>query len=170
MPRVRSPKAELAAKPVAVVDAPPAPTTESLIADTRRNLAWPPNTPTLQWNPDALQSSKGGLTIYDAMRVDEQVQAALAFRVACCIGPGWVLEPATNDTADREFADLLTRDLIELPGAFERVLRELLTAIAYGYSLAEATYRLDESAMRLATIKVRAPHHIDFVQDRKSVV
>lgn len=165
MPRVRSPKAELAAKPVAVVDAPPAPTTESLIADTRRNLAWPPGTAALTWNPDALQSSKGGLTIYDSMRVDEQVQAALSFRVACCIGPGWVLEPATNDATDREFADLLTRDLIALPGAFERVLRELLTAIAYGYALGEATYRLEETAMRLATVKVRAPHHLDFVQD-----
>jgi phage gp29-like protein/GNAT superfamily N-acetyltransferase len=165
MARLRVPKAELAAKATAPIDAPPAPTTESLIADTRRSLAWPPNTPTLQWNPDALQSSKGGLAIYDTMRVDEQIQAALAFRVACCIGPGWTLEPASNDPADREFADLLTRDLIELPGAFERVLRELLTAIAYGYALAEATYRLDETAMRLATIKVRAPHHVDFVQD-----
>lgn len=133
------------------------------MADTRRLLGFPGWKGPV-YNPDELGRQKGGLRVYDQMRHDDQVKACLSYRLATILGPGWTLDPASEDPSDQEFADLVKADLLGLPGTFEDVMAQLLTAFAYGYALGEALYALTPD-VHLTAVKLRAPHHIVFDQD-----
>ena len=136
---------------------------EVAIADTRRITSLGPAA--VDWNPDELVRRKGGLGVYDRMAEDEQVKACLMLKKSAVVGPGWRIEPGGETPADEALAEQISDDLQSLHGTFEDALLEVLSGLTYGFSLTEKVWRLDGGRVRLAALKARAPHHLEFAQD-----
>lgn len=128
------------------------------------------NTTFGQYNPDDLQRRKGGLKIYDKMRVDDQVKASLALKVNAVLASGWDIEPASQDPADIEIAEFVKAALEGIKGTVNDTLREILTALDYGYSVSEIVWKLEESGdlagkITIDKIKGKKPHNYYFDAD-----
>ena len=116
-------------------------------------------------NPDALVSKKG-LKIFDTMRIDDQVHAALRIKKMAVMGPGWEVLPADESAGAKEAAYFVKYCLNDVDGSFEYDLEEVLTALDYGYSVSELVWKKrDDGRIGLKTIKTRKPHNFDFKTD-----
>jgi len=123
---------------------------------------------TYAYNPGILVSRKGYFTI-DEMRRDEQVKAALTFKKQAVIAAGWAVDPpegAEDDGEVDEITQFVRDNLQGMDGSFERTLLEILTALDYGFSIAERVYeQRDDKRIWLKALKVRRPHTFEFAQD-----
>jgi phage gp29-like protein len=152
------------APPVPPTPPPPLPTLPNdpevnlAVSDSRRPQS-PYGAPQILWPLDKLVA-KRGLYVFDDMLRDGQCRACLDVRAAATVGPGWTLEPGAPDDADaKALAARLTDDLRRIPGGFESLLLALVrSSMAYGYALAEKTYAFDEDRVRLAEVRMIAPH------------
>lgn len=146
---------------------PPTPMGELAIADTRRWTTTQFISRLQPYNPDLLARSKGGVKIYDDMRLDPQVKACLWLTKAAITGPGWKLEPVGDAAEEVTLAETLTNDLQTLaPFGFDDALSELLSAMAYGFAVNEKVYGIsDEGRLHLTGLKGKAPHDIEFDAD-----
>ena len=95
--------------------------------------------------------------IYDEMRDDEQVKAAIAMKKNLAVNSGWQIM-----CEDEEIKDALTRNLNELEHPFENSLHEILTAYEYGFSISEPVYQLVSGLYEWKSILVRPPHTFQF--------
>lgn len=93
-------------------------------------------------NPDILIGRKG-LKVYREMMRDDQVKAAMTLKKHAVLATGWRIVPADEDspraTALAEFVDDVLRE--ELEGDLEDDIKEILTALAFGYSVTEIVYK-----------------------------
>lgn len=142
----------------------PPPMRELAAADTRR-IALGLGFKTIPYNPDDLVGKKGGLAVYDNVAKDEQVKACLTLKKCAVIGPGWKIKPASSDDADKRLAEDITNDLKGVRGTLEDALWEILSGMKYGFSLTEKMFVLDNGRIKIAALKTRAPHSLDFEQD-----
>jgi phage gp29-like protein len=126
-----------------------------------------------QYNPDSLVG-RSGLKIYREMRLDEQVKAALNTKKYFAISNGWDIVPpvyeGTDGKASKEITDFVRFNLSELDDTFEKVILNILTAMDFGFSCSEVSYRLInygpyEGKYGLKSIKTRDPEHITFETD-----
>ena len=86
------------------------------------------------FNPSALVSRKG-LGVFDTIRKDDQVKAALWFKKTAAIATGWeIVSPKgkPDDWAPRLFIE---DQFLKIEDSFSDVLIEVLTALDYGYCL-----------------------------------
>ena len=123
-----------------------------------------------QYNPDDLQRRRGGLKIYDKMRLDDQAKASLSLKINAVLASGWDIEPASQDPADVEVAEFVKSALEGIKGTINDVLREILTALDYGYSVSEIVWKLEESGdlagkITIDKIKGKKPHNYYFDAD-----
>ena len=144
-------------------------------ADMQRALAYvDPSRLTAQWNttpynPGWLVTRKG-MQIYDTMKRDEQVKAALKFKTDSVLASGWeVVSPGDQDE-DWEVTRFARDALNLLPGGWNTVLVNTLSALAYGFSAQERLYEqrdVGEWKGKLFLNRVQSirPHFIDFVTD-----
>lgn len=120
------------------------------------------------WNPDIL--AKNNLyTIYDEMKDDDQVKAALAFKKDAIINSGWRIVCDEKPEIAEFITDNLDNKLedYELGKSFDETLRDMLSAFVYGFSLAEPIHELNEENLyEYKAIKVRPPHSFRFDIDR----
>lgn len=127
------------------------------------------------FNPSKLVGSKG-LAIFDEMRRDDQVKAALAFKKHACIATGWTVTSPEGQEEDWEvtrFAKwaLENLDPHEIGSAtLDGDMYEMLGALDYGFSLTEKIWGPVEDGefaglVALKALKTRSPHHITFAQD-----
>ena len=116
----------------------------------------------MQYNPSELIGSKG-YRVIDKMRRDEQIKAALAFKKHAVLSTGWeVSAPEDGDEAQAEF---INEVFTLLPGTFETVIFEIMSAIEYGFSVSEKVYAEREGRVVLSAIKTRDPRWFGFDQD-----
>lgn len=122
------------------------------------------------YNPDSLCAANNYNT-YDEMRHDDQVKSALSMKKDMVIGTGWQIK-----CENEEVKEFITRNLqglnnTGLEPSFEEMLRDILSAYDYGFSLGEVIYELGEDNLyRVRSIKVRPPHSFKFVLDEKGNV
>jgi len=93
-----------------------------------------------RYNPDALAHRKGGLGIYARMVQDEQVKAALNFKVLSIIGRGFQFAfDETDLSEDEQKARVCVMNAMtqRMKGSFTDALIAVLRAYRFGYSLTE---------------------------------
>lgn len=115
------------------------------------------------YNPALLVRTKG-FRIYDDIRRDEQVKAALAFKKHAVVSGGWTVNPP-EDSDDTEMTEFVKQNLKMLQGTIEDSLIEILTGLDYGFSVTERVYIQEGERIVLKALKTRKPHHIEFKQD-----
>jgi SPP1 gp7 family putative phage head morphogenesis protein len=119
--------------------------------------------PFREYNPSDLVSRKG-LTIYDKMRRDDQIKAAMSFKKHSILAGGWDIVSPEMAPEKWKPAELVEKRLKKIEGGFENTLLQLLTALDYGYSITERVWK-DDNGAYLAALKTRAPHQMEFISD-----
>lgn len=122
------------------------------------------------YNPEPLASGNN-YDIYDEMRRDDQVRAALSVKKNMVLSSGWHI--VCDDEKIKEFVteSLKNSNSKYLGETFESCLWDMLSAYDYGFSLAEVIYRLDGSLYNIDAVKVRPPHTFRFnIDDKGNVV
>lgn len=122
-----------------------------------------------QFNPDLLVSRKS-LTIFDKMKIDEQVKASQTLKKNAVLKSGWFIEPASDDELDQTTAQFLENNLKALTGTVEDSLYEILSASDYGFSVTEKVYHILQEGefsgkIGLKALKTRRPHGFNFEFD-----
>lgn len=122
------------------------------------------------YNPDIFVQRKGGLEVYDKMRRDEQIKACQWIKRLSVLCSGWDVEPIGDDPADLEAADFVKDVFVHIGGTFEEKIKEILSAMDYGYSVTEKVWGYMDSGwfrgkIGLANLKTRKPHRFDFDTD-----
>lgn len=136
----------------------------------RDPILYPPGMLFPPYNPDIFAQTKGGLDIYERMRRDEQIKACQWIKRLAVLCSGWNVEAASEDGQDAEAADFVTDVFRRLGGTFEERIKEILSAMDYGFSITEKIWGyLDQGDFRgkisLRTLKTRKPHRWDFDTD-----
>ena len=106
------------------------------------------------------------------MARDEQIKAALMAKQYAVIAPGWEIQPARYEKdqekqAAQEIADFIIQNLNDMDGSFNSKLIEMLSALIYGYSVAEKVFWLIDygrfaGKVGLKDLKFRNPEGFDF--------
>lgn len=120
------------------------------------------------WNPDPLVVGND-YKIYDEMRNDDQIKAVLSVKKDFVVNTGWYIE-CENEVVKEFITDNFTN--LDDDGGFEltfdEILRDILSAYDYGFSIAEPVLKLGERNLwKYATVVVRPPHSFRFDIDKK---
>src|SRR2546428_679291 len=117
----------------------PPPSGEIAFADPRRLF---PSGYSRPYNPSALVGRRG-LRIFDEMRKDDQVKAALAFKKHTVTATDWIVSSPEGMPADWEPTLFVRWVLQHLDpeevggGTLDHDLHEILSALEFGFSLSE---------------------------------
>ena len=90
-------------------------------------------------NPDDLVAKKG-LSVFDEMKKDDQIRAALAVKKFSRLSTPYCWKPTTDDKADIERAEFMNNMIERMSKSFVTVLMSMMTAMDYGYSILEKNY------------------------------
>ena len=122
------------------------------------------------YNPSHLVTRKG-LSIFDSMRKDEQVKAAMGFKKHAVLSSGWEIVSPEGQPHDWEVKEFVKWNLSEfIDSTLEDSLLGVLTAIDYGYSISELIWEKNSNTdygdrICLKAIKNKRPHEFDFKVD-----
>ena len=105
---------------------------------------------------------------YRRSLADEQVYSTLNQRLDAAIAVPWEVRPGGTMLRDRRAADLLREDLEALD--FNRISRQMLYGVYFGYAVGEAIWAPGSDRVRLADIKVRAPDRFRWDEDNKMML
>lgn len=122
-----------------------------------------------KYNPSDLVTRKG-LEIFDQMMNDDQIKAALTFRRHAVIAAGWSVESPDGRPEDWEVTEFVRACFAGMAATVDRVLYNVLSSMAYGYSVTEKIYgELPDGHFKgkigLAALKTRRPHEFSFKTD-----
>ncbi len=95
------------------------------------------------------------LRLYRDVLQDERCASALDQRLDAAVAKPWEVQPGGPLRRDRMAAESLAAQL-KLIG-FDRVCRQMLYAVWYGYSVAEVIWQPDAAGVHIAALKVRSP-------------
>lgn len=121
------------------------------------------------YNPSDLVRVKG-LKIFTEMRKDDQIKAAMGFKKLAVLSSGWKILPPAGKNDDDEPTRFVSHCLRNMDGALVEDLREILTAMEYGYSVSEKIYAPVKSGefagkIGLKRIKTKSPDTFEFNVD-----
>jgi len=125
------------------------------------------------YNPDELVTKKG-LAIYRKMSSDEQVKAALAAKIHAVLSSGYEIQapelPEEEAEIGKELKDFAEWSFAEMEGHFDSKLKEMMTALTYGFACGEKVFQLIDygkfdGKVGLKALKFRRPEGIDFETD-----
>lgn len=114
------------------------------------------------YNPDPLVPSNN-YDVYDEMRDDDQIKAAISIKKDMVVNTGWKIS-----CDEEEVSEFVTRALNAInsysgtDGTFDDVLRDMLSAYEYGFSISEPVYEFKNGLWYYKTIKTRPPHSFKF--------
>lgn len=117
-----------------------------------------------QYNPNLLVRRKG-LWIFDQIRRDDQVKAALSFKKHALISTGWQIQSPEGKPDDWEPTVFVEEQLRDLEGTFKESLIQILTALDYGFSVTEKIFEFSDGKSDLVALKTRSPHSFEFDAD-----
>ncbi len=122
----------------------------------------------LPYNPSVLATRKG-LNIFDQMKLDEQVKAALAFKKHAVLAAGWEVASPGDQDEKWEVTAFVRSVFKAVPGGMTQFIRSLLLGIDYGYSITEKVYADGtgelEGRLTLGRVISAKPHYFDFAAD-----
>src|SRR3990172_1805648 len=118
------------------------------------------------YNPSSLVRQKG-LPIYDRMRKDDQVKAALTFKKNTALATGYCIESPEGKPDDWEPTVFIREVLDNLEGTFTARLLEILSALDYGYSITEKVWAQEGKYFYYEALRTRAPHYFKFSADER---
>ncbi len=126
------------------------------------------------YNPSVLVTRRG-LSIFDQMGLDEQVKAALSFKILAVIASGWEVVSPGDQEDDWEVTTFVRDCLTYFPGGWNDALKKFLRALRFGYSVTEKVYAERESGplkgkLALDRLVELKPHYIDFETDASGKV
>jgi hypothetical protein len=118
-----------------------------------------------RYNPDMLAIKKGGLKVYHEMRLDDQAKAALHLKKSAIVHPGWTVEGENEQLV--EFVEHVFNGMV---GTVEDLVRSILSAYDYGFSVHEKVYAYIEDGpfkgkIGVSSIKQKSPTRILFRTD-----
>ena len=119
-------------------------------------------------NVDDIIRQKGGFREYKAMKNDDAVKAALAFKKILVYGRAYDLDPASDSEKDKDVAEFVAWNFKR--AKFKRIVKEMLTALEFGFSVGEiiweyTTYK-GKPCWALKCVKFRDPETIEFSLER----
>ena len=120
------------------------------------------NQPT-PYNPSELVSTKG-LRVYDMMRRDDQVKAALQFKKLAVMSAGWTVTSPDGEDDEWEPTKFILEQFTGLPGSFDSTLLEMLSGVDFGFSVSEIVLEKGPQA-KLRALKTKRPHFFHFRTD-----
>ena len=86
------------------------------------------------------ERARGDLEVYERLLEDDQIAATFEQRRLSVVAHEWVVEPASEDTADIEAADWLRECL---KGAnYDEATRQMLSAVLLGFAVAECDWQV----------------------------
>jgi len=123
----------------------------------------------MPYNPSALVT-RHGLKIFDQMRKDDQIKAALAFKKHAVLSTEWEVTVPENEDPEWEVAEFVKWNLENFTGTLEESLLGVLSALDFGYSINEKIWEEVETPFGkkiiLKELKSRRPHSFDFESDK----
>ena len=122
------------------------------------------------YNPDPLVGNNT-YTVYDEMRDDDQIKAVVSIKKDMVVNTGWKIS-SENPEVVKFVTDALNRinSGLGTDGGFDDVLRDMLSAYEYGFSLTEPVYEILDGMWVYKTIKTRPPHSFLFDIDPRGNV
>jgi len=122
------------------------------------------------YNPSELWQRNGNYDIYDLMREDDQISAALSLKKIITLNSDWVIESDNED-----IVDFITWNFNEmLDDAFTKKLYEIMSALDYGFSFTEKISSVVDyqgsTKFAFTALKTRAPHSIEFQQSAQGAL
>lgn len=117
------------------------------------------------YNPSVLVTRKG-LAVFDEMRRDDQIKAALKFKKHAVLATGWEVVSPEGKPPDWEVTKFVNDQLNLMAGTLTGSIIEIMTALDYGFSVTEIILKqTDDNKIGLAALKTRDPHSFNFVTD-----
>lgn len=117
------------------------------------------------FNPDQLVTRKG-LGVFDQMREDDQIKAALAFKKHTVLAAGWEIVSPEGMPDDWEPTVFLENMLIKMDGSFQTSLIQIMTALDYGYSVTEKIFGEVDGKIAITSLETRKPAFFEFRADQ----
>lgn len=111
------------------------------------------------YNPDDMT-----LDIYDKMLQDGQVAAAISMIKLTLLAKGYTVQGDDDET--KEYAEFINTNFEQMQGHLEDTLKEMLTAIEYGYSCTEKVFEYRDGAIMLKKLKVLPPDSVKITTNR----
>lgn len=122
------------------------------------------------YNPDELVSRKG-LEIYEKMEIDDQVRASFMLKKLMIISRNWDIKPVDESTQAKEQADFVYYCFTDgFKGVFKDYLHGVLSALQYGFSISEKTYKVINTGkyagkIGIQSLKARPPQSFELDLD-----
>jgi SPP1 gp7 family putative phage head morphogenesis protein len=110
----------------------------------------------------ALVVQTKSLRIFDQMRNDDMVKAAMSLKKQFIIAGGWDVESPEGAPEDWEVTEFVEEALKRVDGAFSQSLLQILTALDYGFSVTEKVYEPYDGKLWLKKLSTVSPHDIQF--------
>jgi hypothetical protein len=99
------------------------------------------------------------------MMKDGQVKAGITMYQLGCTAKGFIINARTEQT--KKYADFIYENFAQMEGTIEGCIREILTAIAYGFSCTEKVfYQHEDGTIRLQKLKPLDPLTVRPVVDK----
>lgn len=121
------------------------------------------------YNPSVLVTRKG-LSIFDQMRLDDQIKAAMTFKKSSILSTGWEVVSPEGQSEEWEPTRCVDAALRDIEGTLDDDLWEILSALDYGYSVTEKIWETVEDGdfagkLHITALKTRKPHSFSFDVD-----
>lgn len=113
------------------------------------------------YNPSSLVGRKG-LKVFDVMRKDEQVKAALKLKKYAILSGKYSVKSPEGQPDDWEPTVFTRKMLSNINGSFEKSLERILSANDYGFSICEKIFEERDGLLWLTHLKDRKPHYFEF--------
>ena len=113
-------------------------------------------------NPSLLVASKS-MTVFDKMRNDDMVKAAMALKKQFVIASGYDISSPEGMPDDWEVTEFVKKALLRMEDSFDNKLLHILTALDYGFSVTEKIYEAAEGKLWIKRLVTAAPHDITFM-------
>lgn len=139
--------------------------------------SWGGKWPTLLYNPSLLVGRQG-LGIFERMARDDQIKAALNYKVNAVLAPGYEIVSPDGKPDDWEVTQFVRRRLLAMECSVERLLATMLkAAMTYGFCVSEMVWEEvaaateaggedpDRGLVGVRNVKVKRPLDVGFEID-----
>jgi len=143
---------------------------ENMEMNTVRDSSYYPETYDKPYNPDKLYKKHYDYTIYDDMRLDDQVSICLQMKKDLILGAGFdfVSSDETHKPIVKELTSIFDEQ-VDCP--FDEQLEEVLSGCEYGFSVSEKIFKLTkDNRLSFSQFKTRHPNTWLLETDEKGTV
>ena len=119
------------------------------------------------YNPSELVTRKG-LRVFELMRNDDQIKAALTLKKQACISTGWQIQSPKGFDEDWEPKLFTEWVLGNLCCSLDQILFEIMSALDFGFSVSEKIWEIHEDgewAGSACITNIKTKHPQDFLFD-----